>query len=84
MYYFNNRGGGRVNSETSQLARLTKRSNADLDLGLVSIVFASKIRKFLPIRKVAELNICGFFSPKIELGPWPVFGFNNLGILENG
>lgn len=83
MYYFNNQGGKRVNSETSQLVRLTKRSNAELDLGLVSIVFASKIRKFLPIRKVAELNICGgFFPPKLSLVPGLGLGLTIWGFLK--
>lgn len=71
-----------MNSGASVPVRLTERSNlsTELDLTLVSIISASKIRKFLLVRKRAELNT----FPQIELGPWSGFGLNNRGLLESG
>ena len=44
-----------------------------VDTGLMSTIFANKIRKFLPMRKVAELNI---FSPNCACS-CPGFAVNN-------
>ena len=51
-----------------------------VDTGLMSTIFANKIRKFLPMRKVADLNI---FSPNCACS-CPGFAVNNLGFFESG